>query len=340
MLRPDQIETANETAKARPGPAPDDEEAAIADLARSMRENGQIIPIVVQRRSSGYFLIDGRRRLRAAGLIDGFKLWCVLRRDDSAFSPPLRAAIHANLKRRGNTPVQNAYLCAELRKIYAWTGTAQVAQFLGKSRAWVSQHDKILHRPDGMSIKTYNSLLEKLAAGYMGADAGFYALTHVEPAESGTVLERAEEISRQPDSLQHPPTPTTPPKRRESASGKPSATPKPASKPPAIPKIEKKHVQQAARESKAVKLDTPLQKTLPDLRKMFETLRSSAYPDPIRNFISLLAGAWWRGDAKDADVVSHWTQIAMLVEAQLERMTTAAGNKVTSKKKLIERRSH
>jgi ParB-like chromosome segregation protein Spo0J len=319
-------------------------------LAASLREIGQIVPLVVEMQGAVPVLVDGRRRLEAAQLLDSdehpFKLDCVVRTNGG---DPLQTAIHANLKRRGYTPLQFAKLCAELRKSHKWEGTAEVAQYLGVSRAQVSQHDKLLSKPTGMDKATYESLLAKVGSGLMGADAAFYALTHVEPEKAAEVLQRAEELAGGTQTTADAETiAPAGANARQTIKGKAAdlqkaariaAGTQSAAKPPewmkeqrekhkarlATAKVEKKHVKQAAKEAKAVKRD--LQKTLPELRAMFTTLKSSAYPDVMRSFITLLADAWWRGDASDKDVIVHWGQIAQLVEDALKRTRTAKGAK-------------
>jgi hypothetical protein len=235
-----------------------------------------------------------------------------------------RAAIHANLKRRGLTALQFAHLCANLRKEHNWTGTAEVAKYLGVSRAQVSQHDKLLQRPEGMSRKAYNDLLALVQAGRAGSDTAFYTLTHVEPAKAGEVLERAQALAEADGAKNRVGkggrvSPARPARQESQQEALKTGTEpsKEASEPARAPapkaKVEKKHVRQAAEESRAIKQQT--QRTIPELRALFDKLRGPGYPDPMRNFISVIAEAWWRGDASDREVTAHWTQIAMLVES-------------------------
>lgn len=371
MLRPAQILLDPQTAKARPGPPPPDEKSRIEDLAKSLWEIGQIVPLVVQRRNTSYYLVDGRRRLEAALTLDRddrpFPLQCVLA--DSVPGDYLRAAIHANLKRRGLTHLQFAHLCQNLRKENGWTGTAEVADYIGVSRAQVSQHDKLLHKPSGMAKKTYDDLLEGVNSSRLSADAAFYILTHVKAEKAEAVSDRAQAIAgREAASKVAKAAKTAPaaPNKREKASQKPPEPPKDQSAKykrewmaaqrklsqehrakekiekqrqklaeqkqklaakiaAAAAKVEKKHIAQAAKELHAATKD--LQRSIPDLRRMFDSLRVSGFPDIMRNFISVLADSWWRGDANDKEVLQHWTQIAMLVEQQIEKTKTGIEKK-------------
>jgi ParB-like chromosome segregation protein Spo0J len=212
FLYPNQIVVDPLVAHSRPAPLPPDEDDSIKALAKSLLSDGQIVPCIVEQRSDGAcYLIDGGRRLRAARLIDAkqpFQLVCAV---GAAGAPEnaLRLAIHANLKRRGYTALQFANLCAHLRETRGWEGTREVALYLGVSRAQVSEHDKLLHKPEGMEQAVYDDLLAKVAAGGMRADAAFYALTHVEPAKAGPVLQRATEIAKE-ETAQEPLEPSEP----------------------------------------------------------------------------------------------------------------------------------
>jgi ParB/RepB/Spo0J family partition protein len=188
---------------ARPGPTPPQEQSRLSSLAQSMRENGQLTPVLVTEYSGSggngswdYALIDGRRRRDAALLIERedsmeFPLACVVA---SGLDDPLKAGIHAN-KHAPLTPLQFAYLCKQVRKVHGWHGTKEVAEYLGVSRAQVSQHDKLLTRPEGMTKSAYEDLLSKVGSRRWGSEAAFYTLTHVEPVKADQVIARAEELA-------------------------------------------------------------------------------------------------------------------------------------------------
>ena len=336
LLRPSEILLDEQTAKARPGPPPANEEKAIAKLAQSFRETGQIVPLIVSEVGGKHYLIDGRRRRLAALQLDTadepFLLACAVRRTGSAENS-LRLAIHANLKRRGLTPLQFAYLCKELRSLYSWEGTRELSDYLQVSRAHISQHDKLLVRPAGMDKRTYEATLAKIKDGLMGADAAFYQLTNVEPTKAGEVLDAAQRKAdreeaekeakreaRQAEKRGDPPPATAKPSatqsasqnRGQSASQNRSATPKPAPRPLKPAPVQTKHLRAAAEEAGAVQKSTS--KTLADYDRLFATLAGPSYPDTMRSFATVLSVQWKRGDCQDKDVVLHWNQIAILVQ--------------------------
>ena len=197
----DDIELSPDNISARIGPEPPQEQRRIERLAATMAD-GQIVPILVDKRDNRYFLIDGARRLKAAKIIQQrtgkpFLIRAEVTERLSALDPPdlnrsrRRDAIRANIHRAGYTPVQLAYLICDLRISHGWTGTKEVAEYLGVSRAQVSQHDKLLNKPDGMDQETYDGLIEKLNSGVIGADAAFFTLTHVQPEMVRQVLDKA-----------------------------------------------------------------------------------------------------------------------------------------------------
>ena len=362
MLLPSQIKRTAGNAAARPGPAPEDEQRAIEGLARDL-QIAQSVPVIVGPPDANglHPLIAGSRRLSAAELIGEqtglpFRLECVIRPPDRDY---LFDSVRENIKRRGLTALQFAHLCAEIRKIKNWTGTAEVAAYLGVSRAMVSQHDKLLSRPTGMSEASYAELLALVQNGRAGSDTAFYALTHVEPGKTTEVLERAAELAEAAEAAKPattkpakgspasgkagkvPKTPAIAPRagklqesanKTETAQAKTAPEPAPAKKTAPV-RVEKKHVKQAAQELGAVKTSSKTQRTLPELRTLCDKLRGTGYPDTMRNFISLLGDTWWRGDASEKEVVAHWTQIATLVESgqKQERRAMASAPRVSRK---------
>lgn len=347
QLRPQEVNVGPEHASARPGPLPEDEEKQIESLAQSMRDIGQVMPIAVEDRSGFYWLLDGGRRVAAARLIDTdeqpFKLSAVVR-SESSNGDYLRTAIHANLKRRGYTPLQLARLITDIKRAHGWTGSEEVANYLGVSRAQITQHEKILVRPEGMDETTYQDLLGKIGAGYMGAEAAFFTLTKVEPAMVTKVLEEAEKIA-----VEEPVKKSKKAKAKakvKSASGK-SATAKAAA---AIPepkwmkdqrakskakreaaaaagktKVTTAQVRKAAEKTGAIKTGTV--RTLADFKRVAAQLEHSSYPDPMRSFISFWFGEWQRGEVPDSELITRWKSIALLVGESVERQDKKTGKK-------------
>ena len=318
MLVPtDELEL-DPTVHARPGPEPADEPAQLRRLGKSLKTTGQWAPLIVRKHNGRWRIVIGSRRFKAAQVEHIPELMCleapVSKNDDEL----TRAAIHENIKRRGLSHLQFAHLCKELRDEHGWTSAQEVADYLGCSRAQVTQHDKLLRKPDGMPQATYDELIDKLANGRLGADAAFYTLSHVVANHTDVVLERAKEIaleeSGQVTTTDAPSDASASSDVQESASVQPPEPPQ--------PKVTRKHIQKAARETKTEKLakrNIGVERTMDDLRVLFDDLRSCEYPDVMRSFITTLAAEWWRGDATDDQVVKLWSEIAGLVEESIQR---------------------
>ncbi len=82
------------------------DDAALAELAASIREVGILQPIVVRRAGAGYELVAGERRLRAARLAGLATVPVVLR--DSEDSDLLREALIENIHREDLGPIELA----------------------------------------------------------------------------------------------------------------------------------------------------------------------------------------------------------------------------------------
>ncbi len=329
---------------ARPGDAPADEPKRIETLAASLRLTGQIMPLIVDRGGADeWYVVAGARRLAAARAIDEhYMLDCIIRKEGT---DALQVAIHENTRRRGYNALQYAHLIAAVRTEKKFTGTKEIAAYMGCSRAQIQQHERLLAKPEGMADAEYAGLLDDLTGKNLRADAAFWALTHVEPARTGEVLERAAEIAKsetaqkaprkqKPATTQLEASPMTP-ASRQTPTNEFKKESEPAETAPETPVVRKRHVERAAKEAKAVKKNAPkargraavsraaaglpnsVTRTLPELRKLFDTLRGTSYPDPMRAFIARV-NCWWSGDCTDKEVTQQWSQVAMLVEDGLK----------------------
>ena len=272
-LRPGQLGISKANELSRPGPVTGNETQRLAALSDSLRTVGLIEPLVVD---GSYNVIDGKRRRDAAALIDTddtpFLLDCVIR--DGAFTASERqVAIHANLHRAALTPLQFATLCKELRAENNWRGTKELAEYVGVSRAQISQHDKLLVKPEAMPDATYRALLTELNSGRMGADTAFFALTKVDPHKAPEVMQRAAEIEQgKKDKKAAAKKPTKKATNKTTKKDAPTKATKPTKTTPART-VTTASVRQAAQEHNA--LNTPVAKTLADYERLASRLQSS-----------------------------------------------------------------
>lgn len=342
-LRASQIKLDPATDGARPGPERADEPDLLGALADSIKSIGQIVPLTVESREDGYYLIDGRRRRAAAlrHLPPDFLLQCFVRNAVSVSIWPqdaqeardaeaLQAAVHANVHRRNYNALQFAHVCQAVRSMHGWTGTKQVAKYLGVSRAQVWKHDQLLKKPDGMPEAEFDQMIGLIQSNELGAEAAFWALTHIEPERVVEVVEEARKEAYGAVEGMSTPTP---------ASKTAPANPQTAR---TTPRITGRQVRRAAKTTAALKTGAaapqprgraasadhkPTQRTLPELRRLFEALQSAAYPDVMRNFVTTLADSWWRGDATNQEVIQAWTNIAVILEKRRGKQGKSADSK-------------
>ncbi|MBQ9986626.1 MAG: ParB/RepB/Spo0J family partition protein [Oscillospiraceae bacterium] len=107
----------------------------LCELAASIRENGLLQPITVKRHESGYLLIAGERRLRAAHIAGLTKIPCIEIEADDAHTAAL--ALLENLQREGLSFFEEADGIAHLMQICGIT-QEEVAKRLGKSQSAIS----------------------------------------------------------------------------------------------------------------------------------------------------------------------------------------------------------
>ena len=122
------------------------DEAALIELADSIREQGLIQPLVVRRRDDHWELIAGERRWRAsqkAGLTD---VPVVIR--EASDEEVLELALVENLQRENLNPIEEALGYQQLIDRFSLKQEA-VASKVGKSRTAVANALRLLKLPDG-----------------------------------------------------------------------------------------------------------------------------------------------------------------------------------------------
>ncbi|TMA41114.1 MAG: ParB/RepB/Spo0J family partition protein [Deltaproteobacteria bacterium] len=119
----------------------------LAELADSIKARGLLQPIIVRRVESGYQLLAGERRFRAAQLAGLDKLPALIRTDDD----PLEVALIENLQREDLSPLEEAEGLALLIERHGYSHR-EVAELLGKSRPYVSNTLALTRLPE--AVKT------------------------------------------------------------------------------------------------------------------------------------------------------------------------------------------
>lgn len=124
------------------------DEVAVQELAASIRENGIIQPLVVRKTSSGaYQLIAGERRLRAARLAGLKQAPVVIRK--STDREALELALVENIQRQDLNCIDEALAYYQLVEDFSLT-QEEVAQKVGKDRATVANHLRLLRLPEAV----------------------------------------------------------------------------------------------------------------------------------------------------------------------------------------------
>jgi ParB family chromosome partitioning protein len=121
------------------------EEAALQELAASIREQGVLQPLLVRRVPGGYELIAGERRLRAARMagLERIPVLCRRVEDDRK----LELALIENIQRENLNPIEEAQAYRELQSINKYT-QEEIARRVGKDRATVANSLRLLSLPD------------------------------------------------------------------------------------------------------------------------------------------------------------------------------------------------
>ena len=137
------------------------EPEALRELAESIRRYGILQPLTVRRCSSGYELIAGERRLRAARLAGLREVPCLVARSDEEESSLL--SLIENLQRRDLHYLEEAGAIARLIAAYGLS-QEQAAEKLGRSQSAVANKLRLLRlSPDCIALLREHDLSERHA---------------------------------------------------------------------------------------------------------------------------------------------------------------------------------
>ena len=117
----------------------------LAELAESIKTRGLLQPIIVRRVETGYQLLAGERRFRAAQLAGLDKLPALIRTTDD----PLEVALIENLQCEDLSPLEEAEGLALLIDRHGYSHR-EVAELLGKSRPYVSNTLALTRLPEAV----------------------------------------------------------------------------------------------------------------------------------------------------------------------------------------------
>ena len=136
-------------------------EAALTELADSIRQHGILQPLSVRRVGTVYELIAGERRLRAGQMAGLTEIPCIIMNMDDKESG--MAALVENLQRQDLDFIEEALGISKLIEQWAMS-QEQIAKILGKSQSAVANKLRILrHSPQVLSAIREGGLTERHA---------------------------------------------------------------------------------------------------------------------------------------------------------------------------------
>jgi len=131
-------------------PRRDMDNAALEELANSIRAQGVMQPIVIRPIDSGYEIIAGERRWRAAQLAGMATIPAVIR--DVPDEAAIAMALIENIQRENLNPVEEAVALHRLQQEFELS-QQEVADAVGKSRSAVANLLRLLNLSE--DVKTY-----------------------------------------------------------------------------------------------------------------------------------------------------------------------------------------
>ena len=120
---------------------------ALSELSDSIRRHGILQPLSVRRTETGYELIAGERRLRAAQMAGLTEIPCILMQMDDRQSG--MAAMIENLQRQDLDFIEEAQGISRLMESYAMN-QEQAARLLGKSQSAVANKLRLLRHSEAV----------------------------------------------------------------------------------------------------------------------------------------------------------------------------------------------
>mgnify|MGYP005839081601 CR=1 FL=1 len=171
------------------------DEAALAELADSIKEHGLLQPVIVRRVGAGYELVAGERRLRAAKEAGLKRIPAIIR--GTSDSESLALALVENLQRENLDAIEEA---RALRRLIDDFGMRQeeLARMVGKSRSAIANSLRLLSLPDSIqSLVQLGAITAGHARAVLSLDKEEEQLKLVQRiSERGLSVRQAEALAR------------------------------------------------------------------------------------------------------------------------------------------------
>jgi ParB family chromosome partitioning protein len=182
------------------------DEAALEELADSIREHGILQPLIVTRIDDGYVLIAGERRWRAARKA-GLRTVPVLVKDTTP-QRLLELAIVENIQRQDLGPLEEAAAYKQLIEEHGLTQEV-AAKRVGKSRSSVANSLRLLNLPsEAKEALAQNRITEGHARSILALEKPEAQLALLASMLGvGMTVRQAEESARRAESSRKPAKP-------------------------------------------------------------------------------------------------------------------------------------
>ncbi len=138
-------------------------EEALRELADSIKEQGIIQPIIVEKDGDRFNIIAGERRFRAARITGLFEIPAIIRKYTEA--EKLEAALIENIQREDLNAVEEAKAYTQLMTTLN-LNQEEVARKVGKKRSTIANSLRLLKLPDDMQTAVINN---EITAGHARA---------------------------------------------------------------------------------------------------------------------------------------------------------------------------
>lgn len=154
-------------------------EEKIEELSESIKEHGIIQPIVVRKKETGYEIVAGERRWRAAIKAELTQVPCILR--ELSDEQNMLIAIIENMQREDLNPVEEAEGLNQMIVNFGMT-QEQISKSVGKSRPYIANSLRLLKLPEYIK--------EDMAAGKLSAAHGRTLITVEDEEVRKTLCEK------------------------------------------------------------------------------------------------------------------------------------------------------
>lgn len=166
-------------------------EAALDELAASIKEKGLLQPILVRKHSDGYEVVAGERRLKAARKLGLSKVPVIIR--EVTDKEALVLALVENVQREELDPIEKAQSYRRLCDEFGYSQD-EIAKSVGKDRATISNLLRLLKLSDEMQTAVSEG---KIAEGHARAllsveDANARKLLFLEAVSRGLSVREVE----------------------------------------------------------------------------------------------------------------------------------------------------